>query len=147
MPLERAALRSSEAQSSSVDQVAHHNGSQVEHQDVVVFVHAPPAGAFAIDCETKFTGEFGGRRTRKKRPCLNSSPVAGSRPSKKWKEEHPDELGLGREWPESGPVGGCCNWGNLEFQCRCGALLGLLEIDCYQYETVTFYQDAIKIVM
>ena len=66
---------------------------------------------------------------------------------KKWKEEHPDELGLGREWPEGGPVGGCCNWGNLEFQCRCGALLGLLEIDCYQYETVTFYQDAIKIVM
>ena len=63
MPLERAALRSSEAQSSSVDQVAHHNGSQVEHQDVVVFVHAPPAGAFAIDCETKFTGEFGGGDT------------------------------------------------------------------------------------
>jgi hypothetical protein len=29
----------------------------------------------------------------------------------------------------------------------CGALLGLLEIDCWQYETVTFYQDAIKIVM
>lgn len=66
---------------------------------------------------------------------------------KKWKEEHPNEPGPGREWPEGGLVGGCCNWGDLEFQCRCGALLGLLEIDCSQYKTVTFYQDAIKIVM
>lgn len=66
---------------------------------------------------------------------------------KKWKEEHPDETGLGPEWPEGSPVGGCCNWANLEFQCRCGALLGLLEIDCWLYQTVTFYEDAIKIVM
>ena len=66
---------------------------------------------------------------------------------KKWREEHPDETGLGREWPEGSPSGGCCNWKDLELQCRCGALLGLLEIDCWQIETVTFYQDAIKIVM
>jgi len=66
---------------------------------------------------------------------------------KKWKEEHPDEPGPGKEWPEGSPFGGCCNWANLEFQCRCGALLGLLEIDCHQYNTVTFYEHAITLAM
>jgi len=66
---------------------------------------------------------------------------------KKWKEEHPDEPGPGKEWPEGSPFGGCCNWANLEFQCRCGALLGLLEIDCWQYKTVTFYDHAIKLAV
>ena len=65
-----------------------------------------------------------------------------------WREEHPNEpFGAAPEWPEGSPFGGCCNWGNLEFMCRCGNLLGLLEIDCYQYRTVTFYGHATTMVL
>ena len=65
----------------------------------------------------------------------------------KWREAHPGQpFGAAPEWPEGSPFGGCCNWGNLEVACPCGALLGLLEIDCYQQHIVTFYERTTMMV-
>ena len=39
---------------------------------------------------------------------------------------------------------GCCSWADLELECECGNVLGLVEIDCWQYrDSVTFYAENI----
>ena len=39
---------------------------------------------------------------------------------------------------------GCCGWADLELECECGNVLGLVEIDCWQYrDSVTFYAENI----
>jgi hypothetical protein len=52
----------------------------------------------------------------------------------------------GREWPEGSAVGGCCNWSNLQLECECGNVLGLVEIDCYQFSSITFYRENTELV-
>jgi len=39
---------------------------------------------------------------------------------------------------------GCCDWADLELECECGNVLGLVEIDCWQHrDSVTFYAENI----
>ena len=53
----------------------------------------------------------------------------------------------GREWPEGSAAGGCCNWSNLQLECECGNVLGLVEIDCYQFSSITFYRENTELVV
>ena len=49
------------------------------------------------------------------------------------------------EWHGEGD-GGCCNWSNLRFDCECGNVLGLLQLDCYQKRSVTFFRENTELV-
>ena len=49
------------------------------------------------------------------------------------------------EWHGNGN-GGCCNWSNLRFDCECGNVLGLLQLDCYQKRSVTFFRENTELV-
>ena len=52
----------------------------------------------------------------------------------------------GREWLEGSAAGGCCNWANLQLECECGNVLGLLEIDCWQFKLITLYRENTELV-
>ena len=48
--------------------------------------------------------------------------------------------------PEWHGEGGCCNWSNLRIDCECGNVLGLLQLDCYQKYSVTFFRENTELV-
>ena len=54
---------------------------------------------------------------------------------------------VGREWLEGSAAGGCCDWMNLQLECECGNVLGLVEIDCWHYSCITFYRENTELVV